>query len=107
MLQRLLGETIHLVTVSGREVGLVKADPGQVEQVIMNLAVNSRDAMPDGGQLTIETGFLELDEASARQHGGATPGQYAMLSVTDTGCGMDEKTRSRLFEPFFTTKEQG
>jgi len=107
MLQRLLGETIHLVTVSSSDLGLVKADPGQIEQVIMNLAVNSRDAMPDGGQLTIETGLLELDEASARQHSGATPGRYAMLAVADTGCGMDEKTRSRLFEPFFTTKEQG
>jgi PAS domain S-box-containing protein len=107
MLQRLLGETIHLVTVSSPDLGLVKADPGQIEQVIMNLAVNSRDAMPDGGQLTIETGSLELDEASARQHSGATPGRYAMLAVTDTGCGMDEKTRARLFEPFFTTKEQG
>ena len=107
MLQRLLGETIHLVTVPSPDLGSVKADPGQIEQVIMNLAVNSRDAMPDGGRLTIETGPLHLDEVSARQHGGAAPGHYAMLAVTDTGCGMDEATRSRLFEPFFTTKEQG
>jgi two-component system cell cycle sensor histidine kinase/response regulator CckA len=107
MLQRLLGETIHLVTVGAPTLASVKADPGQIEQVIMNLAVNSRDAMPDGGQLTIETGQLELDEATARQHGEALPGSYVMLAVTDTGCGMDEATRSRLFEPFFTTKEQG
>ncbi len=107
MLQRLLGETIHLVTVPGPNLASVKADPGQIEQVIMNLAVNARDAMPDGGQLTIETGQIELDAATARQHGEALPGSYVMLAVTDTGSGMDEATRSRLFEPFFTTKEQG
>jgi len=107
MLQRLLGETIHLVTVPHPELGHVKADPGQIEQVVMNLAVNSRDAMPDGGRLTIETGHVELDEVTAQQHGDAPPGLYAMLAVTDTGSGMDEATRSRLFEPFFTTKEQG
>jgi len=107
MLQRLLGETIHLETVSCSDLGSVKADPGQIEQVIMNLAVNSRDAMPDGGRLTIETGHLELDELTARQHGNAIAGRYAMLAVTDTGCGMDEATRARLFEPFFTTKELG
>ena len=107
MLQRLLGETIHLVTIPFPDLGHVKADPGQIEQVVMNLAVNARDAMPDGGRLTIETGPLRLDAVSARQHGEAAPGDYAMLAVSDTGCGMDEATRSRLFEPFFTTKEQG
>ncbi|OGK79182.1 MAG: hypothetical protein A2X52_00900 [Candidatus Rokubacteria bacterium GWC2_70_16] len=107
MLQRLLGETIHLVTVPKPDLGCVKADPGQIEQVIMNLAVNARDAMPDGGRLTIETGTLDLDEVTARQHGEAAPGQYALLAVTDTGSGMDATTRARIFEPFFTTKESG
>ncbi|MBI2528787.1 MAG: response regulator [Candidatus Rokubacteria bacterium] len=107
MLQRLLGETIHLVTVPKPDLGSVKADPGQIEQVIMNLAVNARDAMPDGGRLTIETGTLELDEVTARQHGEAAPGRYALLAVTDTGSGMDAATRARIFEPFFTTKESG
>ncbi|HAM59937.1 MAG TPA: hypothetical protein DCQ64_32815 [Candidatus Rokubacteria bacterium] len=107
MLQRLLGETIHLVTVPKPDLGFVKADPGQIEQVIMNLAVNARDAMPDGGRLTIETGNLELDDIAARQHGEAAPGQYVLLAVSDTGCGMDGATRTRIFEPFFTTKEKG
>jgi PAS domain S-box-containing protein len=107
MLQRLLGETIQLVTVPHPDPGLVKADPGQLEQVIMNLAVNGRDAMPDGGRLTIETAPLTLDEAAAREHGEILPGRYVMLVVTDTGHGMDAATQARLFEPFFTTKEPG
>jgi PAS domain S-box-containing protein len=107
MLQRLLGETIELVFVPKPDLGYVKADPGQLEQVIMNLVVNARDSMPDGGRLTLETDHLQLDAATAIGHGEATPGHYVVLAVTDTGTGMDEATRARLFEPFFTTKEPG
>jgi PAS domain S-box-containing protein len=106
MLQRLIGETIHLVTVTAPDLGKVKADPGQMEQMILNLAVNARDAMPDGGRLTIRTANVELDEPAARRRGGR-PGRYILLEVSDTGVGMDAETRARLFEPFFTTKEQG
>jgi PAS domain S-box-containing protein len=107
MLQRLLTETVELVFVPTRDVGYVKADPGQLEQVIMNLVVNARDAMPEGGRLTMETSRQELDEIAVRGHGEATPGTYVVLAVSDTGHGMDEATRARLFEPFFTTKEPG
>jgi two-component system, cell cycle sensor histidine kinase and response regulator CckA len=107
MLQRLIGEDIELITIQEPELGLVKADQGQIEQVIMNLAVNARDAMPKGGRLTIVTGNAELDETYARQHPAATPGSYVMLSVGDTGCGMDPETQTHIFEPFFTTKELG
>jgi PAS domain S-box-containing protein len=107
MLQRLIGETINLVTVTAPDLGRVKADPGQVEQMILNLAVNARDAMPDGGRLTLRTANVELDEATARRRGGAKPGHYVMLEVSDTGVGMDADTRSHIFEPFFTTKDQG
>jgi len=107
MLQRLLGETIQLVFVPQPDLEYVKADPSQLEQVIMNLTVNARDAMPEGGRLTMETDHLDLDDASALGHGEATPGRYVVLAVTDTGTGMDDATRARLFEPFFTTKEPG
>jgi two-component system, cell cycle sensor histidine kinase and response regulator CckA len=107
MLRRLIGEHIELSTVLAPELGLVKADPGQIEQVVMNLVVNARDAMLTGGKLTIETAHVELDEACARRRIVATPGPYVMLAVSDTGHGMDEDTRARVFEPFFTTKEKG
>jgi PAS domain S-box-containing protein len=107
MLLRLIGEDITLSLKPGEPLGSVKADLGQLEQVLMNLAVNARDAMPEGGKIAIETANVELDETYAKQHPSLRPGSYVMLSFSDTGCGMDEKTRSRLFEPFFTTKGPG
>jgi signal transduction histidine kinase/ActR/RegA family two-component response regulator len=107
MLRRVLGEDVDLRTVVDPELGLVKADPGQIEQVIFNLALNARDAMPTGGKLTIETGNYELDELYAREHAEIAPGPHVMLAVSDTGQGMDKGTQARIFEPFFTTKEQG
>jgi CheY-like chemotaxis protein len=104
MLRRLIGEDIQLQTELG-STGHIKADPGQLEQVIMNIVVNARDAMPRGGRLTIRTGSAVFDEAFVRQHLGARLGRYASIVVADTGCGMDEITRLRIFEPFFTTKE--
>lgn len=107
MLQRLIGEDIDLrINLDGR-IGSVKADPGQLEQVIMNLAVNSRDAMPAGGKLTIETQDVMLDSTYASQHAEVRPGPYVLLAISDTGTGMDKATQARLFEPFFTTKEKG
>ena len=107
MLPRLVGEDVDLVIVPSADPIRTKADPSQLEQVIMNLAVNARDAMPAGGRLTIETGVVEFDQEYARLHPSAHPGRYAMLAVTDTGAGMDAETQSRIFEPFFTTKEKG
>ena len=107
MLQRLIGEDIQLITKMAQPLGMVKADPGQIEQVLMNLAVNARDAMPEGGKLIIETASIELDENYAQTHANVQPGQYVMLAVSDTGGGMDKDTLAHIFEPFFTTKEQG
>jgi PAS domain S-box-containing protein len=104
MLRRLLGEDIALVTAVDPSVALVNADPAQLEQVIVNLAVNARDAMPDGGRLTIETSCADLSASYARSHAGVTPGPHVMIAISDTGCGMNVETQRRIFEPFFTTK---
>ena len=107
MLRRTIGEDIELVSMQDAELMPVKADLGQLEQVVLNLAANSRDAMPRGGTLTFETANVVVDQAMARNHRGLAPGRYSTLAVRDTGTGMDLKTKARIFEPFFTTKENG
>ena len=107
LLGRVLREDIHLECSVAPDAGTVKVDPGQLEQVIMNLAVNARDAMPNGGRVTIETANVDIDETYVQGHALAAPGRYVMLGVTDTGMGMDAATQARIFEPFFTTKEVG
>jgi PAS domain S-box-containing protein len=107
MLRRMIGEDIELVTLLSENLGRVKIDPGQIEQVIFNLAVNARDAMPSGGKLTIETANVESDEVYAHAHIGTIPGHYVRLSVSDTGVGMSREVQEKAFDPFFTTKEKG
>lgn len=107
MIKRVIGEHIAIDFTSGHDVEVVRADRGQIEQILMNVSVNARDAMGDGGTLTIETSHTELDEAFCETNGWATPGRYALLTISDTGCGMDEETKAQIFEPFFSTKEQG
>ncbi len=107
MLRRLIGENIEVTVLPQSNLGRVLADPGQIEQVIINLAVNARDAMPAGGKLTISTANVLLDEAFVASHVGATPGEFVMFAISDTGCGLSDYARAHLFEPFFTTKEFG
>src|ERR1700704_5058874 len=107
LLRRLMDEAIQMSTVTGKNIGTIKADPGQMEQVIMNLVVNARDAMPNGGGLTVETANVDLGGGDASDHATVKPGQYVMLAVSDTGTGMSPETVAHIFEPFYTTKESG
>jgi CheY-like chemotaxis protein len=107
LLRRTLGEVVELETVLGGGLWTVEVDPNELESALLNLALNARDAMPSGGKLTIETANAHLDEAYTSRHSEVSPGQYVMLSVTDTGSGMDPDTMARVFEPFFTTKAAG
>ncbi len=107
LLRPLMGDDVEIVLLPRSSSAIVEADPGQLDQIVVNLAVNSRDAMPRGGKLVIETGVFDFDEGFAREHPPMTAGRYVMLAISDNGVGMDEATRSRIFEPFFTTKEIG
>ena len=107
MLRRVVGEDIELVTLPGSEPGFMKADPGQINQVLINLAVNSRDSMPDGGKLTIRSSNVTVGSRETRLHPGVRPGEYVLLVVSDTGLGMTDEVKARAFEPFFTTKPEG
>jgi two-component system cell cycle sensor histidine kinase/response regulator CckA len=107
MLRRLIGENIELVTVAGEHLGRIKADLGQVGQILLNLALNARDAMPNGGTLSLETANVQLDEAYCSAHADVLPGRYVMLAVADTGSGMDAEVQKHIFDPFFTTKQEG
>jgi two-component system cell cycle sensor histidine kinase/response regulator CckA len=107
MLRRLIGEDVEVLTVLASDLGTVKVDPGQIEQVLMNLVVNARDAMPNGGKLIIQTENVELDESYAKEHDYVKPGQFILLAVSDNGTGIAPETQARIFEPFFTTKEAG
>jgi two-component system cell cycle sensor histidine kinase/response regulator CckA len=107
MLGRLIGENVELISLLGNDLGKISADPSQVEQVLMNLAINARDAMPKGGQIIVKTANVQIDETCARQHPFMEPGRYVMLTVSDSGTGMSLETQSHIFEPFFSTKPQG
>jgi two-component system cell cycle sensor histidine kinase/response regulator CckA len=107
MLRRLIGEDIEIVIIAAKGLGMISADPGQIQQIIMNLVSNAREAMPKGGKITIETADVDLDENYSRKHAAVTPGPYVMLAISDNGMGMDEETQARIFEPFFSTKGPG
>ncbi|MCX6374805.1 MAG: ATP-binding protein, partial [Armatimonadetes bacterium] len=107
MMRRLIGEDIEVLSRLDSRLGAIKADPAQIQQILINLAVNARDAMPQGGKFLIETANVYLDDYFARTHHGAKPGPHVMLSIADTGQGMPPEVKSHLFEPFFTTKKEG
>ena len=107
MLRRLIGEDIDLAWLPGKNLGRVRMDPSQIEQLLANLCVNARDAIHDTGKITVETGAVTFDETYCAAHVGFVPGEYVLLAVGDNGCGMDAETLLHLFEPFFTTKEVG